>query len=450
MTFVTTRDSTSSGTIYALDMADGTIVWQYSLPAPVSSSPDVANGVVYFGTEAPDSTMYAINEYTGELRWSMPLGGGGGGGGIISSPAVADNLVFVGTLDGYFYCLNATTGVQVWNWTTAGPIVSSPAVADGRVFFAAGLIMYAREEIFGGSNWTSTLDSPIVSSPAVADGLVFIGTTGGGGGGGRLYALRETDGSTLWCDLESGNVSSSPAVDSLNGWVIVGAGTNVTCVSETSGSPIWPPYVTLGQIGLSSPAIASNGLVYICSHDQHVYCINETTGLQVWNFAVGVASDSSPAICGGHVYLTPGTGVYCFGLPWPDISVLSLLPGPLYASGGFLYAPINCTVKNKGGFDETFSVECYVEGVSSDPQVYEAPSKVVLSQTLTLTPGQQTTTTGVWNVSDSGDPSDNLLWASVNPVVCEVNTNDNYLIYGTIHIGGEPGGGGSERIPYLQ
>ena len=51
-----------------------------------------------------------------------------------SSPAVFDDKVYVGSWDNKVYCLNASTGAHIWNYTTGGKVMSSPAVADGKVY----------------------------------------------------------------------------------------------------------------------------------------------------------------------------------------------------------------------------------------------------------------------------------------------------------------------------
>jgi outer membrane protein assembly factor BamB len=51
-----------------------------------------------------------------------------------SSPAVANGVVYVGSNDNNLYALNATTGAKVWNYTTGGSVYSSPAVANGVVY----------------------------------------------------------------------------------------------------------------------------------------------------------------------------------------------------------------------------------------------------------------------------------------------------------------------------
>jgi outer membrane protein assembly factor BamB len=47
------------------------------------------------------------------------------GTGIPSSPAVANGMVYFGSLDNKTYALNASTGQQIWNYTTGDDIYSS-------------------------------------------------------------------------------------------------------------------------------------------------------------------------------------------------------------------------------------------------------------------------------------------------------------------------------------
>jgi hypothetical protein len=54
-----------------------------------------------------------------------------------SSPAVANGYVYIGAYGDNVYCLNATTGAKVWNYTTGDPVYSSPAVANGYVYIGS-------------------------------------------------------------------------------------------------------------------------------------------------------------------------------------------------------------------------------------------------------------------------------------------------------------------------
>ena len=43
-------------------------------------------------------------------------------------------MVYVGSVDGNVYTLNASTGAKMWTYPTGDAIDSSPTVANGRVY----------------------------------------------------------------------------------------------------------------------------------------------------------------------------------------------------------------------------------------------------------------------------------------------------------------------------
>jgi outer membrane protein assembly factor BamB len=82
--------------------------WQFgNIVGPFLSSPAVANGVVYVGLG--DGYLYALNAETGVALWTYAAGGSG------SSPAVANGVVYVGSVNGDVYALNARTGAKLWS-----------------------------------------------------------------------------------------------------------------------------------------------------------------------------------------------------------------------------------------------------------------------------------------------------------------------------------------------
>ena len=62
--------------------------------------------------------------------------GGGAGASIVSSPAVANGVVYFGADDNRVYAVNAATGSPLWSFSTGdtNQVVSSPAVANGVVY----------------------------------------------------------------------------------------------------------------------------------------------------------------------------------------------------------------------------------------------------------------------------------------------------------------------------
>jgi outer membrane protein assembly factor BamB len=72
------------------------LLWSFATGEPVDSSPAVANGVVYVGSN--DKNVYALNASTGAKLWSYTTGGA-----VSSSPAVANGVVYVGSFNGKVY-----------------------------------------------------------------------------------------------------------------------------------------------------------------------------------------------------------------------------------------------------------------------------------------------------------------------------------------------------------
>ena len=121
------------------------------------SSPAVANGVVYIGSE--DHKLYAYNARTGALLWSATTGGT-----IVSSPAVANGIVYVGSSDGKLYAYAARTGTSC-GARPRGVVESSPAVANGVVYVGSDDgDLYAYNPASGALLWNTTTGSNVFFS----------------------------------------------------------------------------------------------------------------------------------------------------------------------------------------------------------------------------------------------------------------------------------------------
>ena len=105
------------------------LLWKYNTVNAVFSSPAVANGVVYIGSDYPDNSVYALKASTGAKLWKHTTGSY-----VDSSPAVANGVVYVGSNDNNVYALKASTGALLWKYTTGYWVGSSPAVANGVVY----------------------------------------------------------------------------------------------------------------------------------------------------------------------------------------------------------------------------------------------------------------------------------------------------------------------------
>lgn len=197
------------------------------------------------------------------LKWRYATGGA-----VKSSPAVsADGMIYVGSYDGRLYALNAN-GSLAWRYTTGGPVHSSPAVAaDGTIYFGSddGHLYALNRD--GNLKWRYATVGSVRSSPAIAaDGTVYVGSDcRSEDESPYLYAIHP-DGTFKWRqDLsttpprQSGD--SSPAI-ATDGTVYVGTPTGELLAVNPDGSRKWREWMVSSWI-LSSPAVAADGYIWV-------------------------------------------------------------------------------------------------------------------------------------------------------------------------------------------
>src|SRR5579872_512984 len=275
--------------------------WKYTTgPYPgVVSSPAVVNGVVYVGSE--DKNVYALDANTGTKLWNYTTGANIN----YSSPAVVNGVVYIGSWDDNLYALNAKTGRKLGSFATGFYIDSSPAVANDVLYFgSADTNLYALNATTGAKLWTFNVhNGEMNDSPAVVNGVVYVSA------GLSVYAIDATSGAQLWSSGNGSMIQSSPTV--AGGAVYFGAddpdGT-IYALNATTGAPIWT-FPSGGVPTYSTPAVAK-GIVYVCVTIQGpfgyyglVMALNARTGAELWSYPTNGIIESSPAVANGVVYV---------------------------------------------------------------------------------------------------------------------------------------------------
>jgi len=86
--------------------------------------------------------LMSLNPSTGAIKWQR-----GFALSFKSSPALANNVVYVGNADTYMYAFDAANGNPIWSFKTGGLVTSSPWVDNGVVYFGSDdFKIYAIEE----------------------------------------------------------------------------------------------------------------------------------------------------------------------------------------------------------------------------------------------------------------------------------------------------------------
>ena len=116
----------------------GDELWSFEAEGAIVAEPLILNGKIYFGDFSDN--FYALDIAAREAGGpgSNPLGAGewsfNSDGWFWATPLVYENTLYVGTLNGKFYALNADTGAEIWvePGEVIGQIVGRAAVITER------------------------------------------------------------------------------------------------------------------------------------------------------------------------------------------------------------------------------------------------------------------------------------------------------------------------------
>jgi outer membrane protein assembly factor BamB len=248
---------------------------------------------------------------------------------IISSPAIApDGTIYVGSTDNKLYALKAD-GTVKWTYLTGDQIVASPAIgSDGTVYVGSADRQFYAINPDGSLKWIYPTKDVLTSSAALGtDGTIYVGGTNLDYTIfcaaepirvklGTLYAINP-DGTLKWDITLSGAVNSSPAIAS-DGIIYIGSAGDILydrinrCdkATEFPSSDVYPCYPVNG----------------------HVYAINPDGTLK-WDFKTLGDVDSSAAIgADGTIYIGSDYATGAYG----DDKTVWITIGS--ATTGYLYA----------------------------------------------------------------------------------------------------------------
>jgi outer membrane protein assembly factor BamB len=277
---------------------------------------------------------------------------------IVSSPAVQDGKVVVGTMpywyvpeepplgvpdEMYIVCLDEAKGKEQWYMETGLGIRTAPCIYGGKIF-AASREMLCVDLEKGKILWNSEnkypweINKPVKerysfrrSTPALYHGILVAGSFDAQGKVTLGYYIQwqkivfmdQYTGNILWEWVEEGALASSPAVYegkiylySLDGMV--------RCLSFLEGRELWqtrisePVEFEAEYFRLWPSPTVADGKVYIGSIEGVIYCLDAETGEVLWTYQTGGEIRSAPAIVDGKVLVSSTDGkLYCFGID-PD------------------------------------------------------------------------------------------------------------------------------------
>jgi outer membrane protein assembly factor BamB len=114
--------------VLGVNLAQRKIDWRYEHPQrkfPFYSSAAVTATRIVLGGR--DKMVHGLT-LAGSAAWTFATRAR-----VESSPAIAGGRVFVGSNDGHFYVLSVANGAKLWEFNAGAPLSASPAIANGRI-----------------------------------------------------------------------------------------------------------------------------------------------------------------------------------------------------------------------------------------------------------------------------------------------------------------------------
>jgi outer membrane protein assembly factor BamB len=338
----------SNNKIYAVDANTGVQKWAFTTGFKMYSAPAVVNGKVYTG--ADDGNIYCIDANTGSQIWKTFAGGvtnnilAIGQSQTRASPMVFNGKVYVGSLDGNLYCLDANTGSVIWKFMGVSPcvILATPAISDNAIYLAStrgGYKVGSGSAVSNGDFYKLNLEGNVIwhkeipyvlnatpnngnwlfAAPTVAPdiGLVFLRN------GYRLnYAFNTTTGDVVWTYDGRYNpgtpnqAGGAPQIDAMlyrYGKVYFGDFYGVVCLNALNGSEVWYTYLSreINNQGITY----AYGRVYASTEAGVLYVLDSQSGEKLsYNDFGTVALHASATPYNGNIYIgSSDWNMYCFG-----------------------------------------------------------------------------------------------------------------------------------------
>jgi len=225
-------------------------------------------------------------------RWTK------GGGSRHSPPVVGSNGIIYSIAGNTLQALDSS-GVQQWvNALSSSYSYSAPAIApDGTIYVDLDYLYAVTPS--GNLKWKSTFPVSNYVSPLIApDGTIYVtddtSLIAASPNGALLWSLPVYQGSAY-----SYYGESSPALGT-DGTIYVGSFDNQLYAVNPNGTVKWT--FKTGSIIYSSPSIAADGTIYIGSDDCKLYAINPDSSLK-WQYTTNGHVTSTAAIAtDGTVY----------------------------------------------------------------------------------------------------------------------------------------------------
>lgn len=284
------------GTVYALDMKDGSEKWKLETDDSIEGPATVALGKVFVGSN--DRFFYCLDEKTGKEVWKHEGADKFiSGAMVVRSPDDSEDWVIVNGYDGMTRCLRAKDGSEVWIFETNDQINSTPTVINGDtvVFGGCDAVVHSVSIADGKSVNEVVVDAEIVGTLATVGSMTYSTNYAN-----QLVAADAFGEKLTWIYQDKDfPFFASPAVN--DEMVFIGSrDKHLHAVDRETGKGVWT-FKTGSRVDGS--AIVFDDAVVFGSRDGRLYALEPKDGSEIWRLDLGEGFDTDPAFANGRLVL---------------------------------------------------------------------------------------------------------------------------------------------------
>jgi outer membrane protein assembly factor BamB len=299
--------------ISALNASNGTKLWHHAIQGSAYWSPLEVNGIVYVGssTNSWPSTLYALQVSDGALLWQYTANN------FIATPTVANGVVYTASDDGVLAALRASDGHQLWKQALDTNSFQSPQLVNGVLYATTTKIIeppaartanpLQQTTALGALLWNTLQNAPAEPKKPHKQGV------------SSIYAVRASDGAILWHYTLGNSLNSWTNWFSVEHGVVYASAFNTTgpgteeghiyALQSTNGSVLWHDQLNATPYG----ALLANGVIYLStsigSYAGAVYAVRMSDGSLLWTYPISGIMFDAPVLDGTTLYVGAANGM---------------------------------------------------------------------------------------------------------------------------------------------
>ncbi|HKZ67660.1 MAG TPA: PQQ-binding-like beta-propeller repeat protein [Chitinophagaceae bacterium] len=272
----------TNGEVVALNKKNGKQAWKFKTNGKIYAMPAVSNNIVVTGSS--DNYIYGLSAKTGKLTWKLETAKA-----ILGNPVIEQGIVYIGSSDGHFRAIHLKDGTLRWDFDAVkGFVVTKPLIYNNKIYFGCwNNDFYCLDLTTGKQIWkwnnggASRMYSPAACFPVATDNRVFIVAPDR-----YMTCLDANTGTVIWRkQMPDLRVRESMGLSKDSSVVFVKTmDGNVHGISTTANemSPVWKGDVYLGYEISPTAIVENNDIVFVPTQSGVTVALNRKDGKVLW------------------------------------------------------------------------------------------------------------------------------------------------------------------------